>query len=337
MLAHTANKDAAVELYMIDAITQALDDALSEDPRVVLLGEDIGCNGGVFRATAGLQEKYGEGRVMDTPLAEALISGLCVGLASQGMRPVAEIQFMGFVYAALEHLISHASRLRNRTRGRLHCPMVMRIPFGGGIHAPEHHSESIEAMLAHIPGLRVVVPSSPARAYGLLLSAIRDPDPVIFLEPKRTYRASQQLVYYVDKEGLPLDSCFQLREGSDISLVSWGAMLQECLFAAEQLSERGISVEVMDVATLKPLDIDSLCDSVEKTGRCLIVQEAARSGGLAGEISASISERIFKHLQQPVQRLCGYDTVMPYLKLEQYYMPSTQQIVAKVQAMLECP
>lgn len=336
MLAEHPFAGSTTALYMVDAIKQALDDALAEDPRVLLLGEDIGNNGGVFRATEGLQSKYGTKRVMDTPLAEALISGLCVGLASQGMRPVAEIQFMGFVYAALEHLISHASRLRNRTRGRLHCPMVMRMPFGGGIHAPEHHSESIEAMLAHIPGLRVVVPSSPARAYGLLLSAIRDPDPVVFLEPKRIYRANQHLVQ-VNQEGLPLDSCFQLREGIDISLVSWGAMIQECLFAAEQLAEQGISAEVIDVATLKPLDLDSLCASVQKTGRCLIVQEAARSGGLAGEISASISERSFKYLKQPIQRLCGYDTIMPYLKLEQYYMPNTQHIIVQARSILEQP
>lgn len=322
------------ELNLIQAVTLALDRAMAEDERVILLGEDIGANGGVFRATEGLQQKYGSQRVMDTPLAEALISGLCVGLAAQRMVPVAEIQFMGFIYAALEQLISHASRLRNRTRGRLHCPMVMRAPYGGGIHAPEHHSESTEALLAHIPGIRVVVPSSPARAYGLLLSAIRDPDPVIFLEPKRIYRATTQPV--IDNgEGLPLDSCFRLRRGDDVTLVSWGAMIQETLAAADELNKRGVSAEVLDVATLKPMDSESILGSVARTGRCVIVHEAARSGGVGAEIAATLAENGLSSLKAPVKRVTGYDTVMPYLKAEQFYMPQTQHIVQAVQEALD--
>ena len=320
-------------VYMLDAINLALDYALQEDPRVVLLGEDIGGNGGVFRATDHLQEKYGSDRVFDTPLAESLISGLAVGMSAQGLRPVVEIQFMGFVYAAIEHLVSHASRMRNRTRGRLHCPMVMRMPYGGGIHAPEHHSESTEAMLAHIPGLRVVVPSSSARAYGLLLSAIRDPDPVVFLEPKRIYRSSQQAVSSLG-EGLPLDTCFRLNEGTDITIISWGSMIQECMEACSILDEEGISVDLLDVATLKPLDLESMVTSVAKTKHCLVVHEAARSGGLGAEISASITEHCFEDLMSPVKRVCGYDAVMPYLKLEKYYMPNTADIVDEVKAVV---
>jgi len=277
----------------------------------VILGEDVGVNGGVFRATHDLQSKFGEARVIDTPLAETLIAGMAVGMATQGLKPVAEIQFMGFIYSVIDNMISHASRMRNRTRGRLTCPMVLRAPYGGGIRAPEHHSESTEAMFAHIPGLRVVVPSSPARAYGLLLSAIRDPDPVIFLEPKRVYRLHKEAVQD-DGVGLPLDVCFVLREGEDITLLSWGAMLHETLQSAEQLAQRGVSAEVIDVATLKPLDMNTILESVEKTGRCVIVHEAARSGGVGAEIGAQLAE---------------LDTIMPLYRLEEYYMPSVAQIV----------
>ncbi|MCG8378708.1 MAG: alpha-ketoacid dehydrogenase subunit beta, partial [Proteobacteria bacterium] len=217
---------------LVEAVNLALHRAMSDDEDVVVLGEDVGTNGGVFRATLGLKDSFGCTRVMDTPLAETLIAGISVGMATQGLKPVAEIQFMGFIYAAVEHLVSHAARMRNRTRGRLSCPMVLRAPYGGGIHAPEHHSESTEALLAHIPGLKVVVPSSPARAYGLLLAAMRDPDPVIFLEPKRVYRALKQEVED-DGEAYPLETCFVDRNGTDITLISWGAMMKETLEAAE--------------------------------------------------------------------------------------------------------
>ncbi len=264
---------------------------------------------------------------MDTPLAEALIAGTAIGMASQGLKPVAEIQFMGFIFPAMEQLVTHAARLRNRTRGRLHCPLVVRAPFGGGIHAPEHHSESTEALFAHIPGLRVVIPSSPRRAYGLLLSAIDNPDPVIFLEPKRLYRALKQPLSD-DGARLPLDTVFILREGHDITLVSWGACIQETLAAAQELEQRGISAEVIDVATVSPLDMDSIRASVEKTGRCVIIHEAARSGGIGADISARLSEQSLDLLQAPVIRVTGFDTPMPYFRQELLYLPQVADIVA---------
>ena len=253
------------EVTLVDGINLALAHEMAADESVLVLGEDVGVNGGVFRATAGLQHRFGSERVLDTPLAESLICGMAVGMAAQGLKPIAEIQFMGFIYPTIDHLVNHASRMRNRTRGRLTCPMVLRAPFGGGIHAPEHHSESTESMLAHVPGLRVVIPSSPLRAYGLLLAAIRDPDPVVFLEPKRIYRLTKQEVED-NGEALPLDVCFVLREGTDITLVTWGAMTHETMGAAEALAEEGINAEVIDVATLKPLDTNTILGSVEKTG-----------------------------------------------------------------------
>jgi pyruvate dehydrogenase E1 component beta subunit len=312
---------------LIEAVNMALARAMTDDAGVVVFGEDVGVNGGVFRATVGLQQRFGPARVIDTPLAELLISGLCVGMASQGLKPVGEIQFMGFIYPCIDQLVNHASRLRNRTQGRLSCPMVLRVPHGGGIRAPEHHSESTEAMLAHIPGLRVVIPSSPEHAYGLLLAAIRDPDPVVFLEPTRIYRAAKG---EVDDDGvaLPLDAAFVLREGRDITLISWGAMVRETLAAADTLDTEGISAEVIDLATLKPFDEDTVLASVARTGRCVIVHEAARTGGFGGEIAALIAERALTSLLAPIARVTGYDTVMPLLRLEQHYIPSVGRIAA---------
>src|SRR6202011_4266233 len=252
---------------------------------------------------------------------ELLISGLCVGMAAQGLKPVGEIQFMGFIYPCIDQLVNHASRLRNRTQGRLSCPMVLRTPHGSGIRAPEHHSESTEAMLAHIPGLRVVIPSSPERPSGLLLAAIRDPDPVVFLEPTRIYRSGKAEVQD-DGEALPLDIAFVLREGGDVTLVSWGAMLKETLAAADALSEEGIAAEVIDLATLKPSDEDTVLASVTKTGRRVIAHEAARTGGFGAEIAALIAERALLSLLAPVVRVTGYDTIVPLPRLEQEYMPS---------------
>jgi len=319
---------------LVEAVNLALRRAMKDSPEVIILGEDVGINGGVFRATEGLKAEFGYKRVLDTPLAESLIAGISVGMATQGMRPVAEIQFMGFIYAAVEHILCHAARMRNRTRGRLSCPMVIRAPYGGGIHAPEHHSESTEAMFAHIPGLRVVIPSSPTRAYGLLLSAIQDPDPVLFLEPKRIYRMVRQQVED-HGQGLPLDTCFTLRQGQDITLVSWGAMVHETLLAAKQLASEGIEAEVIDVATISPLDMETIIQSVEKTGRCVIIQEAARSGGIGSEISARISEEALLYLQAPVRRVTGWDTPMPYPKNEHLYMPSVDDIIDAVRKTLE--
>ncbi|TLM75770.1 alpha-ketoacid dehydrogenase subunit beta [Microbulbifer harenosus] len=320
-------------ITLVEAVNQALAYALANDPQVVLFGQDIGANGGVFRATDGLQQRFGPERVLDTPLAENMIAGIAVGMASQGLRPIAEFQFMGFIYPALDHILSHAARMRNRTRGRLSCPIVYRAPYGSGIHAPEHHSESTEAIFAHVPGLRVVVPSSPARAYGLLLAAIRDPDPVLFLEPKRIYRAAKQPVPD-DGEALPLDRAFVLREGRDLTLIAWGASVKETLAAAEQLSTEGIEAEVIDPATLKPLDIHSIIDSLEKTHCCVVVHEAARFGGLGAEIAAQIQEYAFDLLEAPVQRVTGYDTVMPYYQLENVYLPGVERILAGARAAL---
>ncbi len=321
-------------LTLVEAVTQALAWELEHDDSVVVLGEDVGINGGVFRATNGLQQRFGDQRVIDTPLAEVMIAGMSIGMAAQGMKPVAEAQFMGFIYPMLDHMICHAARMRHRTRGRLHCPMVLRAPFGGGIHAPEHHSESTEALFAHIPGLRVVIPSSPLRAYGLLLAAIRDPDPVVFLEPKRIYRQYKEEVPD-DGEELPLDVCYVLRDGTDITLVTWGAMVKETLQAAEQLAAQGVSAEVIDVATIKPLDTETIIESVAKTGRCVIVHEAARTGGMGAEIAAQLADAGLWHLHAPVKRVTGYDSVMPLYKMEMQYMPSVQRILNAVSEVLE--
>lgn len=315
------------EITMVQAIDLALARAMSEDPRVIVLGEDVGADGGVFRATDGLLARFGAERVIDTPVAEVGIAGVSIGLAAQGFRPVAEIQFTGFVYSTLDQMVNHASRLRTRTRGRLSCPMVLRSPCGGGIRAIEHHSESPEAMFAHIPGLRTVVPSSPRRAYGLLLAAIRDPDPVVFLEPTRLYRAAKEEVAD-DSVALPLDRAFVLCEGADISIIAWGGMVPEALDAAAELAQRGISAEVVDVATLKPLDSDTIVTSVSKTGRCVIVHEAPRTGGYGGEIAAQIAERALTSLIAPIERVTGYDTVMPLPRLEDAYLPNAARIAA---------
>ncbi|MEA1079363.1 alpha-ketoacid dehydrogenase subunit beta [Marinobacter qingdaonensis] len=321
------------DITLVEAVNMALAWEMAHDDSVVVLGEDVATNGGVFRATVGLKERFGFRRVMDTPLAENLIAGTAVGMATQGLKPVAEFQFMGFIHAGMEQIVSHAARMRNRTRGRLHCPLVYRAPFGGGIHAPEHHSESTEALFAHIPGLRVVIPSSPQRAYGLLLAAIRNPDPVIFLEPKRIYRAVTQRVAN-NGEALPLDTCFTLREGEDVTLITWGACVMETLQAADQLLEQGVSAEVIDVATVSPLDRDTLLCSVAKTGRAVIVHEACRNGGVGAEIAASIAEGAFLDLQAPVVRVTGYDTIMPYYRNEQAYLPQVSEILEAVEQVI---
>lgn len=318
------------ELSLVQAVNAALKRAMSEDTRVLVLGEDVGIDGGVFRATEGLFKAFGGERVLDTPIAEASIAGVSIGLAAQGFRPVAEIQFTGFAYACIDQVINHASRLRTRTRGRLTCPMVLRSPAGGGIQAVEHHSESPEAMFAHIPGIKVVMPSSPARAYGLLLSAIRDPDPVVFLEPTRLYRAARGEVVD-DGAGIPLGRCITLRPGRDVTIVSWGAMIKEVLDTADQLAANNIDVEVIDVATLKPLDRATILDSVERTGRLVIVHEAPMTCGFGAEIAACVAGKAITSLLAPIERVTGYDTMMPYLRTEAHYMPSVGAILAAVQ------
>ncbi len=322
------------EITLVQAINLALAHEMAVDERVLVLGEDVGVNGGVFRATEGLLQRFGRSRVIDTPLAELLIAGMSVGLAAEGFRPVAEIQFTGFIYPTLDQIVNHASRLRNRTRGRLTCPMVLRSPCGGGVHAPEHHSESPEAMFAHVPGLRVVIPSSPSAAYGLLLAAIRDPDPVVFLEPTRLYRAFKEEVID-DGAAAPLDACFTLREGRDLTFVTWGAMTRDVLAAADALATDGIETTVIDVATLKPLDMKTILASVEKTGRCVIVQEAPLTAGFGAEIAARLAEQGLTSLLAPVLRVAGYDTVMPLPRLESRYMPGQGRILAAARRALE--
>jgi 2-oxoisovalerate dehydrogenase E1 component beta subunit len=321
------------QITLVEAINLALKREMERDPAVVVLGQDVGVDGGVFRATLGLIERFGSERVIDTPLAEALIAGMAIGMAAEGLKPVAEIQFSGFAYTTIDQILNHAGRLRHRTRGRLSCPMVLRTPCGAGIHAPEHHSESPEAMFAHIPGIRVVYPSSPRRAYGLLLAAIRDPDPVVFLEPTRLYRLFKEEVAD-NGEAAALDACYTLREGTDVTLVSWGPMVAETLSAADDLAEQGVAAEVIDVATLKPLDADSILGSVAKTGRCVIVTEAPRAGSFASEIAACLAEEGLLSLLAPVQRVTGYDTVIPFSRLEHSYIPDRQQIVAAAKKTL---
>jgi 2-oxoisovalerate dehydrogenase E1 component beta subunit len=321
---------------MIEAIAMAQAWELAHDPSVVVLGEDVGRSGGVFRATAGLIERFGAERVQDTPLAENMIAGMCVGLAAQGMRPVAEIQFMGFLYPAIDQIVNHMSRMRHRTRGRLSCPVVLRTPHGGGIHAPEHHSEAVESMIAHVPGIRVVCPSSPARAYGLLLASIRDPDPVLFLEPTRIYRLAKQEIAD-DGAALPLDVCYILREGGDVTIVTWGAITVDVLKAAEQLATENVSAEVIDLATISPIDSQTILDSVAKTGRLVIVHEAARNCGVGAEVAAIVAEHALYDLVAPIQRVTGFDTVMPLYRLENDFIPSVARIVDAVKTTMEQP
>ena len=321
------------EMNFVTAINTALARAMTEDQTVIIMGEDVGIDGGVFRATDGLVKRFGEDRVRDTPISEQTICGLSIGLAIEGFRPVAEIQFSGFMYPCIDHLANHASRMRNRTRGRLTVPMVLRTPWAGGTKALEHHSEANEATLTNIPGLKIVIPSSPKYAYGLLLAAIRDPDPVVFFEPPRLYRAAVEDVTD-DGAALPLEKCFVRREGKDLTLIAWGPMVQQALTVADQLQTKGTSTEVIDIATLKPLDEQTIIDSVKKTGRAVIIQEAARTGGFAGEISARIMENAFGSLLAPVQRVTGYDIVLPLPRLEDQFLPNAARITAAVDKVL---
>jgi 2-oxoisovalerate dehydrogenase E1 component beta subunit len=322
------------QITLVEAINRALATEMERDSDVVIMGQDVGKDGGVFRATVGLTDRFGPERVMDTPLAEAMIAGMAIGMAVEGLKPVAEIQFSGFAYTTIDQILNHAGRMRYRTRGRMSCPLVLRTPCGAGIHAPEHHSESPEAMFAHMPGIRVVYPSSPRRAYGLLLASIRDPDPVVFCEPTRLYRLFREEVED-DATALPLDTCFTLREGTDVTLVTWGGMVHETLGAADALAELGYAAEVIDVATLKPYDLDTILASVGRTGRCVVVSEAPRTAGFASEIAASVSEQGLLSLMAPVQRVTGYDTVVPLARLEKYYIPSVERIVAGARRAIE--
>ena len=309
-------------LTLVQAINLALVQEMENDDRVILLGEDIGINGGVFRVTEGLQKRFGKDRVVDTPLAESGILGSSIGLAMAGLRPVPEIQFDGFLGPAYDQLCSHAARMRSRTRGAYTVPLTVRVPVGGGIHAPELHSDSPEAIYIHTPGLKVVMPASPYDAKGLLISCLRDPDPCIFFEPKRIYRAFREEVPE-DEYTIPLGKARIVCEGDDLTIISWGASVVQCMQAVEKTDP---SIELIDMRTLSPFDMQAVEDSVKKTGRCVIVHEAPKTCGFGAELAARIMERCFLHLEAPVQRVAGFDTTMPYYKLEMDYLPDTERI-----------
>jgi len=321
-------------LTIVQAIQAALMEEMERDPSVMVLGEDVGREGGVFRATEGLQEKFGPERVVDTPLAESGIVGVALGLALNGMRPVAEIQFDGFMPPAWDQIISHVSRIRTRSRGRFSAPLVIRIPYGGGIRAPEHHSEATEAVLVHTPGIKVVYPSTPYDAKGLLISAIRDPDPVLFLEPKRIYRAFRQEVPD-EPYTVPMGEARKVREGSHVTVVAWGAMVREAERASEIASSKGIETEIIDPRTLSPLDSEAIVTSVRKTGRAVVVHEGPRTCGMGAEIAARIQEEALLHLRAPVVRVTGFDTVVPLAKLESHYLPTPERIWRGIREVME--
>ncbi|PSP55046.1 alpha-ketoacid dehydrogenase subunit beta [Halobacteriales archaeon QH_7_68_42] len=311
-------------LTLVQAVREGLHDEMERDDSVLVMGEDVGENGGVFRATQGLIDEFGEDRVVDTPLAESGIVGTAVGMAAYGMRPVPEIQFMGFIYPAFDQIVSHAARLRTRSRGAFTCPLVVRAPYGGGIRAPEHHSESKEAFFVHEPGLKVVVPSTPYDTKGLLAAAIRDPDPVVFLEPKLIYRAFREDVP-AEPYTVPLGEAAVRREGEDVSVFTWGAMTRPAMEAAENLAG-DVDVEVVDLRTLSPLDEETIVGSFEKTGRAVVVHEAPRTGGLAGELIATLQEESLLYQEAPIERVTGFDVPYPLYALEDYYLPEPERI-----------
>jgi pyruvate dehydrogenase E1 component beta subunit len=318
------------KLNIVQAINLALMQEMQRDPSVILLGEDVGKNGGVFRVTEELHKIFGEERVIDTPLSESAIAGASIGMAMFGLRPVAELQFNGFTYPALDQLISHAGKMRNRSRGRFSVPMVVRFPYGGGIKALEHHSDSPEAYFCHTPGLKVVVPSGPVDAKGLMISAIRDPDPVIFMEPMRIYRAIKEEVPE-QEYATPIGEAKVASQGDRVTVIAWGAMVRECMAAAEVAAQRGILAEVIDLRTLSPIDDLTIMKSVKKTGRAVVVHEAPRNCGLGAEIAARIQEKAFLSLEAPVVRVTGYDVAYPLPKLENYYLPNQDKVLAAIE------
>ena len=319
-----------MKLNLVEAINLGLRQEMERDSNVVILGEDVGIDGGVFRVTDGLLKQFGKNRVFDTPLAESGIVGCSIGMAIYGLRPVAEIQFEGFMMPAFDQLISHAARIRNRSRGRFYCPLVIRSPWGGMVRALEHHSDSPETYFIHTPGLKVVIPSRPYDAKGLIVSAIRDNDPVIFFEPKRIYRAIKEEV--PEKEYvIPIGKANLRQEGDDITIISWGAMVRECEKALEKMN---ISADLIDLRTVSPLDVDAIIKSVKKTGKCVVVQEAQRTLGLASEIIALINDNALLSLEAPVERITGFDTIVPFSKSERYYSPSVERIIYGINKIL---
>jgi pyruvate dehydrogenase E1 component beta subunit len=323
-----------MEMNMAQAINHALYLAMVDDPGTLVLGEDVGRTGGVFRVTDGLYERFGSDRVIDAPVAESGIVGTALGMAIAGLRPIVEIQFMGFTYPAYDQIVSHVGRMRNRSRHRFTAPMVIRFPYGGGIGAAEHHSESTEAMYAHTPGVKVVVVSGPRMAKGLMLAAVEDPDPVIVLEPIRLYRAIREEVPR-ERFTIPIGEAAVVRPGTDVTLVAYGSMLREALVAADTLAGSGVAAEVIDLQTVSPLDADTLVESAERTGRVVAVAEGHRTAGMAAEIAAIVQERCLYSLLAPVERVTGLDTVVPLKRAEQYYVPDAARIAAAAQRTLE--
>jgi len=318
------------KMNVVDAVKAALRNELKRDKRVMVMGEDVGKNGGVFRCTDGLYDEFGPERLVDTPLSEPGIVSTAIGLAVNGMRPVVEIQFSGFIYAPFDQLISHAAKIRLRSSGRFSCPLVVRAPYGGGIRALELHCDSVEAIMAHVPGLKVVIPSCPYDTKGLLISAIRDPDPVIFLEPMRVYRAIKEEV--PDKEyTIPIGRAEVEQEGSDLTVISYGAMLK---YTKEALEKSDYSAEIINLRTISPLDTETIINSVQKTGRCVIVNEAPKTCGFAAEIIARINEKAFFNLEAPIERVTGYDCAFPLAKLEEYYLPDEKRILKAVNKVM---
>ncbi|QAU13146.1 alpha-ketoacid dehydrogenase subunit beta [Halorubrum sp. BOL3-1] len=312
-------------LTLVQAVRDGLHTELREDDDVVVMGQDVGKNGGVFRATEGLFDEFGGDRVIDTPLAESGIVGTAVGMAAMGMRPVPEIQFSGFMYPGFDQIVSHMARFRTRSRGQFTLPMTLRAPYGGGIRAPEHHSESKEAFYAHEAGLKVVVPSTPYEAKGLLAASIRDPDPVVFLEPKLIYRAFREEVPD-EPYTVPIGEAATRREGDDVAVFTYGAMTRPTLEAAETLGQEGIECEVVDLRTVSPLDREAIVEAFEKTGRAVVVHEAPKTGGLGGEITAILQEEALLHQEAPIGRVAGFDVPYPLYALEDYYLPSAARI-----------
>lgn len=321
------------QMTLIQAITDALRIELRNDPNVLLFGEDVGNNGGVFRATEGLQKEFGEERVFDTPLAESGIGGLAIGLGLQGFRPVMEIQFFGFVYEVIDSISGQMARMRYRSGGRYNSPVTIRSPFGGGVHTPELHADSLEGLMTQQPGLKVVIPATPYDAKGLLLSAIRDNDPVIFLEHMKLYRSFRQEVPE-EEYTIPLGKADVKREGKDLSIITYGAMVHESLKAAEELEKEGFSVEVVDLRTLAPLDIDAIIASVEKTGRAIVVQEAQKQAGIAAQVVAEINDRAILSLEAPVLRVAGPDTVYPFSQAETVWLPNYKDVIETAKKVL---
>jgi pyruvate dehydrogenase E1 component beta subunit len=315
-----------LKLNMVQAINLGLEQEMAKDDSVILLGQDIGVDGGVFRVTDGLIDKYGEDRVIDTPLAESGIIGTAIGMALAGLKPVGEMQFSGFSYLMIPQLEGHASRFRSRSQGQWTCPIVIRMPYGAGVRAMEHHSESREATYGHLPGTKVVIPSTPRNARALIVASIRDPDPVVFMEPKRSYRAFREDVP-AEEEVMEIGRANIVQEGTDLTLVSFGAMMRPTLQAAEEIQkDRGISVEIIDLLTIAPLDSNTVVKSVKKTGRCVVVQEAPRTLGVAAEIIASLNDKVLEYLEAPVNRVTGYDVVTPYFGRENMYLPTPERI-----------